>query len=247
MSPQDMPPSGPCSAVRRSCGRPGPWPAKDPGTSEDDAHLGPDLAQPRHQQLEDRRAVPGRVDAAGPQVRTQQLLAAEHGQRQVATAVVVAAEEALLLLAMQRLVGGVEVPHQLLRRALEAGDELLHEQLAQASGRGPAARSRSPRSSSPCPVQFGFGMARPLIKTRHLDRRAVKGQCRPRFHGGTVKFPGWPGLVLALRQGDAGRRRVVFEARPTREVGPAPPRTDPSRVLMSQPPRPLLPPGGAVS
>jgi hypothetical protein len=37
-------------------------------------------------------------------------------------------EEALLLLAMQRVVGGVEVQHQLLGHTLEAGNELLDEQ-----------------------------------------------------------------------------------------------------------------------
>ena len=35
-----------------------------------------------------------------------------------------------------------------------------------------------------------LGIARSRIKTRHLDKRAFKGQCRPRFHEGTVKYPG---------------------------------------------------------
>ena len=72
-----------------------------------------------------------RIDAAGAQVGAQQLLAAKHVQRQVAVAVVVAVEEALLLLAVQRVVGGVEVQHQLLGRGLEAGDELLDQQTLQ--------------------------------------------------------------------------------------------------------------------
>lgn len=53
--------------------------------SEDDAHLGPGLAQPPHQQLEDGCGVPGRIDATGPKVGTQELLAAEDVLRQVAT------------------------------------------------------------------------------------------------------------------------------------------------------------------
>ena len=61
----------------------------------------------------------GPIDAAGPQQRAQQLLAAEHVQRQVAVAVVVAVEEAPLLLTVQRVVGGVEVQHQFLGRGLK--------------------------------------------------------------------------------------------------------------------------------
>ena len=80
----------------------------------------PDLAQPAHQQLEDGGAV---------------LL--QHVQRQVAVAVAVfcqktAVEEAALLLAVQRVVGGVKVQHQLLGCGVEAGHELLDQQLAQA-------------------------------------------------------------------------------------------------------------------
>jgi len=79
----------------------------------------------------------GRIDATGSQIGAQQLLTAEHVQRQVAVAVVVAVEEASLLLAVQRVVGGVEVQHQFLGRLLEAGDELFDEQLAQAHCCGP--------------------------------------------------------------------------------------------------------------
>ena len=81
--------------------------------------------------------MPCAVDATGPQVGAQQLLAAEHVQRQVAVAVVVAVEEAALLLAVQRVVGGVEVQHQLFGRGLEAGDELLDQHLVQAPRGGP--------------------------------------------------------------------------------------------------------------
>jgi hypothetical protein len=55
---------------------------------------------------------------------------------------VVAVEKALFLLAVQRVVGGVEVQHQLLGRSLEAGDELLDQQLAQVHRRGPIGPAR---------------------------------------------------------------------------------------------------------
>jgi len=101
--------------------------AKPRVAPEDDAYVGPCLAQPLYQQLEDRRGMLRTVDAAGAQVRAQQLLATEHVQRQVAVAVVVAVEEAALLLAVQRVVGGIEVQHQFLRRGVEAGDELIDQ------------------------------------------------------------------------------------------------------------------------
>jgi hypothetical protein len=47
-------------------------------------------------------------------------------------------------------------------------------------------RPRRPNSMVPTSissVHFGFGIARSLIKIRHLDKRAFKGQCRPRFYG----------------------------------------------------------------
>ena len=71
-------------------------PAKRRVASEHDAHVEPRFTQPAHQQLENRRCVLRAIDAAGPQVGAQQLLAAEHVQRQVAVAVVVAVEEVKL-------------------------------------------------------------------------------------------------------------------------------------------------------
>ena len=85
--------------------------AKARVTPKHDAHLRPGLAQPAHQQFQNRRSMPGPIDAAGPQGGAQQLLAAEHVQRKIAVAVVVALKEAPLLLAVQRIVGGVKVYH----------------------------------------------------------------------------------------------------------------------------------------
>ena len=84
--------------------------------------------------------MPGPINAAGAQVRTQQLLATEHVQRQIAVTVVVAVKEGCLLLAMQWVVGGVKVQHQFLRRSLEAGAELLHQYRMQSSRCGPVCR-----------------------------------------------------------------------------------------------------------
>ena len=70
----------------------------------------------------------GGIDVGAPQLRRQQVAAAEHVKRQVAVAVVVAVEEPPLLVAVQRVVGGVEVEHDLLRRALVGVEEQLDEQ-----------------------------------------------------------------------------------------------------------------------
>ena len=58
-----------------------------------------------------------RVDVGLAKLRRQQMAAAEHVERQIAVAVVIALEEAALLMAVQRVVGGVEVEDDLLRRA----------------------------------------------------------------------------------------------------------------------------------
>ena len=58
----------------------------------------------------------------------QQMPAAEHIERQVAVAVVVAVEEPSLLVAVQRVVGGVEIEHDLLRRLRVRVEEEVHEQ-----------------------------------------------------------------------------------------------------------------------
>ena len=81
----------------------------------------------------------GPVDVGGAQLGAEQEPAAEDVERQVAIAVVVAMEEArsaraphAFLLAVDRVVGGVEVEHDLLRRSLVAIEEDVHEQCFQA-------------------------------------------------------------------------------------------------------------------
>ena len=85
------------------------------------AHLGND---PGH--LFDRAS--RGIDIRAPQLGRQQMPAAEDVQRQVAVAVVVAVEEAPLLMAMQRIVRGIQVQHDLRRWHPVRLQELLHEQ-----------------------------------------------------------------------------------------------------------------------
>ena len=68
----------------------------------------------------------GGVDVGAPELGRRQMPAAEHIERQVAVAVVVAVEEPPLLVAVQRIVGGVEVEHDLLRRLGVGVEEEVH-------------------------------------------------------------------------------------------------------------------------
>jgi hypothetical protein len=106
---------------------------------EAEHEVDPVLLAPRHQRLaaeagigaqKDARPRPARpdlrddprdlldrsgasVDVRGPEPGRQQMPAAEHVERQVAIAIVVAVEEPAFLMAVQRVVGGVEVEHDL--------------------------------------------------------------------------------------------------------------------------------------
>src|SRR6202011_3691193 len=63
-----------------------------------------------------------------PQLRRQKMSAAEHIERQIAVAVVVAVKEPAFLMAVQRVVGGVEIEHDLARRIDVRGEKQLDEQ-----------------------------------------------------------------------------------------------------------------------
>ena len=103
-------------------------PAAEPGVgAQHDLHLGPALAKRLHQHRQHRPGVLRPVDAARPQVRHQQVPAAEHVQRQVAVVAVVAVEEALLLSPVQARVRRVEVQHQPARRHPVRRHELLEQ------------------------------------------------------------------------------------------------------------------------
>ena len=96
--------------------------------AQQDAHPRPARADlgddPRH--LLDRA---GRgVDVGAAQLGRQQMPAAEDVERQIAVAVVIAVEEAPLLMPVQRIVGGVEIEDDLLRRRAVRLEEEIDEQ-----------------------------------------------------------------------------------------------------------------------
>ena len=78
-----------------------------------------------------------RVDVGRSQIGDQQMVAGEDVERQEAVVVVVAVEEASLLMAVHRIVGGVDVEHDLLGRRREGGDIGLDQNPVDAPGPGP--------------------------------------------------------------------------------------------------------------
>lgn len=69
----------------------------------------------------------GRIEFGRPQIGHQQLVSAEHVQRQVAVVVVVAMKETFFLVAMQGDATGIEIENQFCRRPAMGGDELAHD------------------------------------------------------------------------------------------------------------------------
>src|SRR5918994_322008 len=68
------------------------------------------------------------IDVRAAELGCQQVLAAEHIERQIAVAVVVAVEEAALLMPVQRVIRGVEVENDLLGRGPVRLEEQVDEQ-----------------------------------------------------------------------------------------------------------------------
>jgi hypothetical protein len=67
------------------------------------------------------------INVRRPQLRRQQLLAAEHVERQIAIAVVIAVKEAAFLMAVQRIVRGVDIKNNRRRRNLVRFKEQRNE------------------------------------------------------------------------------------------------------------------------
>ena len=106
-----------------------PVPAERGVPPKHDAHPRPRLAKTLDQPRQYRPRVPRRIDVRRAKVRDQELAAAKRIQRQETVPVVVPVKEPPRLMAVHRVVGRVEVNHQLARRAPVRGNELLHQDL----------------------------------------------------------------------------------------------------------------------
>lgn len=97
-------------------------------TAEHDAGLWPEAANELDQQCQDGPTVSGAIDVARAQIAHQQMATTEHIERQEAVMVVIAMKEAPFLIAMHRHIGRIEVEHDLSRRLIMLGDEVLPQQ-----------------------------------------------------------------------------------------------------------------------
>lgn len=96
--------------------------------AQHDADLGPTLTQLAHDALDLLNRAGGRVDVGGPQLGAQKVIAAEDVERQVAVVAVVAVEEPPLLVAVQGIVRGIQIQHDLFGRSGVRAHEQLDEQ-----------------------------------------------------------------------------------------------------------------------
>ena len=98
-------------------------------------HLGPALTQLCHDAADLFHRTGSRILVGRPEPRTQQLIASEDVQRQIAVAVVVAVEEPLRLMAVERDVGRVQIEHDLSWRCGMRLDEQVRQQTVHRLGR----------------------------------------------------------------------------------------------------------------
>ena len=97
--------------------------------TENDFDLRPRLPQPRHQKLQSRPSVPGRVNVGWPQIGHQQLFPAKHIERQETIITIVTVKETSLLLPMHPVIGRIKIQDQLRGRWRKRSDELIDDQL----------------------------------------------------------------------------------------------------------------------
>src|SRR5699024_466397 len=87
-------------------------------TPDNDACLGPVLANLADDAFELVHTAGGPVCVRRPQPRAQQVLATEDVQRQITIAAVITMEKTAFLVAMQRIIRGIEIKPDLAGRAL---------------------------------------------------------------------------------------------------------------------------------
>src|SRR5213075_558840 len=83
-------------------------PAESGISPDQNVHARPPLANLCHDTLQIRKRFFCRIDAGASQLSTQQKLATEDVQRQIAVAVVIAVKEPPFLMTVNRIVGGIQ-------------------------------------------------------------------------------------------------------------------------------------------
>jgi hypothetical protein len=111
--------------------------AKPRVAAHDEVHVWPGLAQPRDQQLQDGPRMMRRADVARPQIGDEQLLAAEHIERQEAPVAVITMVMPPLLVAMDAIISRIEIEDQLRWRLGKGGDEVVQQHAVKSERRLP--------------------------------------------------------------------------------------------------------------
>ena len=160
------------------------------------------------------------VDVGAAQLGRQQVPAAEHVERQVAVAVVIAVEEAAFLMPVQRIVGGVEIEDDLLRRSLVRLQEQIDEQrLDRRRVMADLVIARRLGSAQLQPVQRPLAGHRRAVRA---PRRELAGQHR--HHRVMAQLVMVVEVLVAERDAehalaDQRRHRVLDQLRPATDRG----------------------------
>jgi hypothetical protein len=138
--------------------------------AEQDLHAGPAGADARDDTGDLLGGACAGVDVGPPQLRSQQVIAAEDVERQIAVAVVIAVEEPPLLPPVDRVVGRIEIQGDARRRLLMGVEEQLDEQRLDGGGIvADAAVAIRPGGRMLQPVERAFARQRREAGPARLD------------------------------------------------------------------------------
>ena len=112
----------------------------------------------------------GGIDMARPKIAHQQLITAKHIQRQNTVVPVKAVKETTVLFPMHRIVRGIKIQYQLLRRSLERGNKLIEQHLVETNRRvaiGAVLETAQGRGTGQTPIALHRRLQR-YVLTQHL-------------------------------------------------------------------------------
>ena len=209
-----------------------PAPAERRVPPKHDAHPRPRLAKTLDRPRQYRPRVPRRIDVRRAKVRDQELAAAKRIQRQETVPVVVPVKEPPRLMAVHRVVGRVEVNHQLARRAPVRGNELLHQDLVNRHRPlplGPALEPAQRRGRLPATRLVHTLSAPPHRGEAHRGRSDLRSPPPPRAPVGAPSSP----LRDEPSRAGAGHRAPAPPGRSGPICGPPRAVTTPRRSMKS--------------
>ena len=193
-----------------------------------DANPRPCPTQPLDQQRQYPPSVLRTILVRTTKVGHQQLLTAEHVQRHETVAVIVPVEEGARLMTVHRIVGRVEVEHQLLGRARERGNELF-DQLLMNRNRplvlGAPLEPTQRRGTRQAAVVTAGGLNDRVLTKGVVGRSNLRIPTRPRGPSGAPSSPprGEPSRAGVVHRADARPARSAPSRRSTSRNNSAPP------------------------